>query len=74
VIFACQKEGENGWEKDRSSKSRGRGRGKSAEVSSPAAHSLFTPIFITKMVTRAISRKDGTPAKSIKDFKKHRGR
>ena len=36
------------------------------------AHSLFTPIFMSKMVTRLISHKDGTPAKSIKDFKKHR--
>lgn len=33
------------------------------------AHSLFTPIFFSKMVTRFISLKDGTPAKSIKDFR-----
>ncbi len=34
------------------------------------AHSLFTPIFISKLATRAIAHKDGALAKSIKDFKK----
>ncbi|MBI5967472.1 MAG: hypothetical protein HY882_06425 [Deltaproteobacteria bacterium] len=36
------------------------------------AHSLFTPIFISKIVMQVITHKDGTPARSIKDFKPRR--